>query len=71
DVIKKEPIFDFVKYGSFEEAYNLLAEKKLVVDDLVDDIYGLDQYSKVFERSEVKESLKPFFAPWGTSCVEL
>ncbi len=71
DMIKKEPIFDFVKYGSFEEAYKLLADKQLNVDDLVDDIYGLDQYSKVFERSEVKESLKPFFAPWGLSCAEL
>jgi L-iditol 2-dehydrogenase len=65
EIIKKEPIFSVVNYGSFEEAIKLLASGQLQVDDLIDGIYKLDDYKTVFTRASQSESLKPFFAPWN------
>ncbi len=64
EVIKKEPIFHLVNYGSFQESIDLLATGKLDVQNLVDGVYRLEQYDAVFAGSKASESLKPFFAPW-------
>jgi len=64
EIIKKEPVFHVVNYGSFQESIDLLASGKLQIESLVDGVYPLEQYDKVFEDSKGKESLKPFFAPW-------
>ncbi|MBY0359350.1 MAG: alcohol dehydrogenase catalytic domain-containing protein [Candidatus Obscuribacterales bacterium] len=64
EIIKKEPVFHVVNYGSFEESLALLSEKIINVEDLVDRVYKLDEYEKVFALAHKSESLKPFFAPW-------
>lgn len=64
EVIKKEPVFHLVNYGSFQESIDLLAGGKLDISGLVDGIYKLDKYAPVFAGSKESESLKPFFAPW-------
>lgn len=64
EVIKKEPIFHLVNYGSFQESIDLLASGKLDISNLVDGIYTLEKYAPVFANSKESESLKPFFAPW-------
>lgn len=64
EIIKKEPVFHVVNYGSFEESLALLSEKTIIVEDLVDRVYKLEEYEKVFSLAHKSESLKPFFAPW-------
>jgi L-iditol 2-dehydrogenase len=64
DILKKEPVFHVLNYGSFTDALDLLISGRLCVDDLVDDIYSLDEYERVFKYSQSSESLKPFFNPW-------
>ena len=64
DIIKKEPIFHVVNYGSFDEAITLLGSGKIAIDDLVDGIYPLEQFTPVFNGARGSEALKPFFAPW-------
>lgn len=63
-IIRKEPVFHVVNYGSFDDAVDLLASGRLLVDDLVDGIYPLENFEDVLRRAGRKESLKPFFAPW-------
>jgi len=63
-IIRKEPVFHVVNYGSFEDAVDLLASSRVQVDDLVDGVYLLENFEEVLQRAGQKESLKPFFAPW-------
>ncbi len=63
-IIRKEPVFHVVNYGSFEEAVGLLVSGRVQVDDLVDGVYPLEDFEVVLKRAGQKESLKPFFAPW-------
>lgn len=62
EAIKKEPVIHIVNYGSFASALELLASKKLKIEDLVDGAYKLEDYERVFARSRNSESLKPFFS---------
>jgi L-iditol 2-dehydrogenase len=64
DLLKKEPVMHVVNYGSFEEALELLTQGKIVVEDLVDGIYKLEDFRHVMAAARNKEALKPFFAPW-------
>ncbi|MBS2007359.1 MAG: alcohol dehydrogenase catalytic domain-containing protein [Cyanobacteria bacterium SZAS TMP-1] len=64
EVIKKEPVFHVVNYGSFQESIDLLAGGQLDIKDLVDGVYTLEKFDSVFAGSKESESLKPFFAPW-------
>jgi len=61
--IKKEITLSAVNYGDFKEAIQLMADGRLQVDDLLGDIYALDDFEKVFERSKTFESTKVFFRP--------
>lgn len=63
DVLKKEPVVHVVNYGSFDDALHLLATGKLNIDNLIDDIYPLDDFQKVFARAHSTETLKSFFDP--------
>lgn len=63
DVLKKEPVVHVVNYGSFDDALDLLATGKLKIDHLIDDIYALDDFPKVFARAHSTETLKSFFDP--------
>lgn len=62
EVIKKEPIMHAVNYGSFEEALDLLASGRIAVEDLVDGVYELEEFEKVFAGAKNSEALKPFFS---------
>lgn len=61
DLIKKEPTLHAVNYGSFDEALRLISTRQVTVDDLVDGIYPLSDFEKVFRTASQSESLKPFF----------
>jgi len=64
ELLRKEPVMHVVNYGSFEDALALLVSGKVLVDDLVDGIYSLDQFQSVLNKAREQEALKPFFAPW-------
>ena len=61
DLVKKEPTIHAVNYGSFDEALQLLQRKLITIDDLVDGIYPLTDFKRVFATAQNSESLKPFF----------
>lgn len=63
DVLKKEPVIHVCNYGSFEQALDLLSTGKLDISGLVDDIYKLDDFEKVFDAAQCNETLKQFFDP--------
>lgn len=61
DLVKKEPTIHAVNYGSFDEALQLLERGAITIDDLVDGIYPLNDFRRVFRNAQNSESLKPFF----------
>ncbi|MDD9900246.1 MAG: alcohol dehydrogenase catalytic domain-containing protein [Alphaproteobacteria bacterium] len=61
--IKKELTLSAVNYGDFNEAIRLMAEGRLQVDDLLGDVYDLEDFAEVFERSKTHEEKKIFFRP--------
>jgi threonine dehydrogenase-like Zn-dependent dehydrogenase len=63
DLIKKEPVFHAVNYGSFETSLDLIADRRLKVDGLMVEVFQLEEFAEVFARSKNSESLKLFFAP--------
>jgi threonine dehydrogenase-like Zn-dependent dehydrogenase len=63
--VAKELTFRTVFYGSFREAIGLLAERAIVLDDLLGPIFRLDQFEQVFARARDDESSKLFFSPGG------
>lgn len=65
-LLKKEPVMHIVNYGSFSDAMELLATGKICVEPLVDGIYDLEDYKRVFATARNKESLKPFFSTGGS-----
>jgi len=64
-LLKKEPVLHVVNYGSYSEAIELLSSGKITVEELVDGIYDLEDYKRVFATARNKESLKPFFSTGG------
>ena len=65
DIIKKEPVFHAVNYGSFEESLALMADARLNLDGLLGEVYELEAFDEVFAKSQESESLKLFFTPSG------
>lgn len=63
DFLKKEPVMHVVNYGNFEEALDLLISGSVKIDNLIDDIYALSDFERVFERARDSEAKKPFFDP--------
>lgn len=63
DFLKKEPVMHVVNYGNFEEALDLLISGRVKIDNLIDDIYALSDFEKVFERATDSAAKKPFFDP--------
>jgi L-iditol 2-dehydrogenase len=61
--IKKQITLSAVNYGDFKEAVQLMADGRLEVDDLLGDIYALEDFEQVFARSKTHESAKIFFQP--------
>jgi L-iditol 2-dehydrogenase len=61
--IKKQITLSAVNYGDFKDAIQIMADGLLQVDDLLGDVYDLEDFEKVFERSKTHESAKIFFRP--------
>jgi L-iditol 2-dehydrogenase len=61
--IKKQITLTAVNYGDFQEAIRIMADGRLEVDDLLGDVYALEDFEQVFARSKTHESAKIFFKP--------
>jgi L-iditol 2-dehydrogenase len=60
-ILKKEPIFHAVNYGSFEEALSLMASQQIDLNDIFGDEFEIEDFEKVFFASKQGESRKLFF----------
>jgi len=60
-ILKKEPVFHAVNYGSFEESLSLMASKQIDFSNIFGDEFELEDFEKVFAASRQKESRKLFF----------
>lgn len=60
DFIPKEPRLEFVNYGSFEEAVELLTSQKVAVDDLVGQRFSLKDFQLALSSSTTCEDKKTF-----------
>lgn len=63
EAVRREITLSAVNYGDFAEAINLMASKRILVDDLLGDEYKLEDFGRVFERSKTHEERKVFFNP--------
>jgi L-iditol 2-dehydrogenase len=60
-ILKKEPIFYAVNYGSFEDALALMAGKQMDLSDIFGQEFELEDFEKAFAASKQSESRKLFF----------
>lgn len=63
EAVRREITLSAVNYGDFNEAIDLMASKRIIVDDLLGDEYRLEDFGRVFERSKTHEARKVFFNP--------
>src|SRR5690606_30839495 len=63
EAVRREITLAAVNYGDFAEAIDLMASKRILVDDLLGDEYKLEDFGRVFERSKTHEERKVFFNP--------
>ncbi len=63
EAVRREITLSAVNYGDFNEAIDLMASKRIIVDDLLGDEYSLEDFGRVFERSKTHEARKVFFNP--------
>ena len=63
DIVPKQPILEFVNYGPFETAVELLVTGKVKVDDLIGDRFSLDQFREAIEVASCSEDRKTFLHP--------
>lgn len=63
EAVRREITLTAVNYGDFNEAIDLMATNRIIVDDLLGDEYRLEDFSRVFERSKTHEERKVFFNP--------
>ena len=61
--IQKELTLKAVNYASFDETIELLSNPDFYIDDLLGDVYKLEDFERVFTDAKSNESLKTFFAP--------
>lgn len=60
-MLKKEITLQAVNYGSFDDALMLLAQELFNVDDLLGQVYPVEEFSAVFQAAKLSEQSKPFF----------
>jgi L-iditol 2-dehydrogenase len=65
EAVRKEITFSAVNYGDFTEAIDLMATGRIAVDDLLGNVYTLEDFRDVFEQSKTHEVRKVFFKPGG------
>lgn len=63
EAVRREITLSAVNYGDFAEAIDLMASKRILVDDLLGDEFKLEDFGRVFERSKTHEERKVFFNP--------
>lgn len=63
EAVRREITLSAVNYGDFNEAIDLMASGRIVVDDLLGDEYPLEAFADVFARSKTHEQRKVFFNP--------
>lgn len=63
DLIAKEPIFEAVHYGRFDQAVEMLARRTIIVDDLIGECYSLDDCERAFAEACSGEREKTFLIP--------
>lgn len=63
EAVRREITLTAVNYGDFNEAIDLMASKRIIVDDLLGDEFKLEDFGRVFERSKTHEERKVFFNP--------
>ena len=63
EAVRREVTLSAVNYGDFAEAIDLMASRRIVIDDLLGDEYDLEEFQGVFERSKTHEQRKVFFTP--------
>lgn len=61
-LVMKDISLHAVNYGEFEEGISLIASGKLQIDDLLGDVYALDDYARVFALSKQGEEKKIFMS---------
>jgi L-iditol 2-dehydrogenase len=61
EILKKEPIFHAVNYGSFEEALSLMASQQIDLSDIFGEEFEIEDFEKAFSASKQGESRKLFF----------
>ena len=63
DLIQKEPRICFANYGRFEESVELLATRRVRVEDLIGPQFPLDEFQSAFSSAIFDESHKVFLVP--------
>lgn len=63
EAVRREVTLSAVNYGDFAEAIDLMASRRIVIDDLLGEEYALDDFADVFARSKTHEARKVFFNP--------
>src|SRR4029077_20996006 len=61
--VRKEVTFSAVNYGDFGESVRLLAERRILVDDLFGENYPMEAFDRMLEAGRSGESLKLFLEP--------
>lgn len=64
-LLPKEPIIRFAHYGPFDLAVRLLAERKVLVDDLVGSAFPLEHFAEAVHHARQSEIQKTFLTLEG------
>lgn len=62
DLVQKSITLKAVSYSNFQEAIDLVASGTLQVDDLLGDVYPLEDYKRIFKQSQMGEAKKLFLS---------
>ena len=60
DILLKEPVFEAVNYGAFDDAIHLLATGHVSVEDLIGKCYSLEQFDEAVASGFADEAKKTF-----------
>ncbi len=63
EILLKEPVFEAVNYGRFDEAVDCLATGRIRVDDLIGNCYPLEEFQAAFAHAQADDQRKTFLIP--------
>ena len=64
-LVQKEIRLQAVNYANFQDCIDLAASSLLYVDDLLGDVFPLEAYDDVFNKSQTSETKKLFLTTVG------